>query len=65
MRTVHLNQDDGCKCKDTWNFNGEEYRECDSRISRINTPWCYIEGDLDSCPDAEDGTVSMEILQCF
>jgi hypothetical protein len=56
MRTVHLTQDDDCKCKDTWTYNGEDYRECDSRISRINTPWCYIEGNLSSCPDAEDGT---------
>ena len=56
MRTVHLTQDDDCKCKDTWTYNGEEYRQCDSRISRINTPWCYIEGNTTSCPDAEEGT---------
>ncbi len=53
--TISLIQEDGCKCKDIWYYNDEEYRQCDPRISRIGTPWCYIQGNMESCSSASEG----------
>ncbi len=36
-------EDEKCKCKDTWLYNDNEYFGCDERMPNESSPWCYVD----------------------
>jgi len=47
-----------CDCQSDWKFEGVEYSGCDKRKPKDSKPWCYVDGDESSCPNAKISTVS-------
>lgn len=47
----------GCDCQAEWEFEKATYKGCDTAAPKDTKAWCYVMGDVNSCPSSKGSTV--------